>query len=263
MFFVRNGGTGTLEQDASSVSAAATTDPSEQATDGSEVPSEPTKVTENDGDDSASASSSSSSSSSSGPCTPSSIGGNSRSVVGYSVVECDGKWALTGIKGSDAVGLFHWNGAQWEKVSASGEVNGFHCYDKERLRSAGVPPSIMARTVACDVDNPELSVQTSRGIQRNANPACDGRNILIVDSVIVYPGENARAKIGEALDRNPDASFMLPGHCPSLRARVDGADVYAIYVDYGADRSSLCSAASTRGGNPRTLNTSGDFTSPC
>lgn len=178
-------------------------------------------------------------------------------------MDCDGKWMRAGKPNSGQIVVLYWAGDSWERVRPSGEVNGFHCYDRDRLRRAGAPSEIMSQVIFCDSSNPELSVRTARGIQRNSSPACDGRNILIVDSVVVYPGEDARNKIGDALDSNPDASFMLPGHCSSLRANVDGADVYAIYLDYGADRSAMCSAASTRGGNPRTLNTSGDFTSPC
>ena len=87
------------------------------------------------------------------------------------------------------------------------------------------------------------SATTSTGAVRASSPACDSRGILIVESVIVHAGDDARRTIGAALDRNPGAEFTTPGVCPSLHAHVDGCDVYAVYVDFGRDTSSLCSAA--------------------
>lgn len=83
------------------------------------------------------------------------------------------------------------------------------------------------------------SAPTSSGTVRASSPACDSRGILIVESVIVHPGDDARRTIGAALDRNPGAEFTTPGACPSLRAHVDGGDVYAVYVDYGRDTGSV------------------------
>ncbi|NMF08640.1 hypothetical protein [Corynebacterium xerosis] len=107
------------------------------------------------------------------------------------------------------------------------------------------------------------SAPTSSGTVRASSPACDSRGILIVESVIVHPGDDARRTIGAALDRNPGAEFTTPGACPSLRAHVDGGDVYAVYVDYGRDTGSLCGAAASTGGNARVLSSRNEYLSPC
>jgi len=65
------------------------------------------------------------------------------------------------------------------------------------------------------------------------------------------------------LTANPGAQLLQPGACSSLRASVDGNDVYGIVIDYGFDTDRLCRAAASIGGNPRTMNNNGDFTSPC
>ncbi len=115
-------------------------------------------------------------------------------------------------------------------------------------------------------DNPmgfATSVPTSSGTVRASSPSCDSRGILILESVLVHPGDDARSAIGAALDRNPGSEFTVPGACPSLRSRVDGADVYAVYVDYGNDTGALCSAAARTGGNARVLSDRAEYVSPC
>lgn len=110
--------------------------------------------------------------------------------------------------------------------------------------------------------NPTVTSEPARS-PRASSPACDSRGILIVESVIVHAGDDGRRTIGAALDRNPGAEFTTPGACPSLRARVDGGDVYAVYVDYGRDTGSLCSAASNTGNNARVLSDRNEYLSPC
>ena len=104
------------------------------------------------------------------------------------------------------------------------------------------------------------SATTSTGAVRASSPACDSRGILIVESVIVHAGDDARRTIGAALDRNPGAEFTTPGACPSLRAHVDGGDVYAVY---GRDTGSGCGAAASTGGNARVLSNRNEYLSPC
>src|SRR5699024_11240853 len=53
-------------------------------------------------------------------------------------------------------------------------------------------------------------------------PACDGRNILIINSVHI-PGNSKQtleSEIGKAMAHDADLEFTLPGQCSSLRASV-------------------------------------------
>ncbi|RAV33752.1 hypothetical protein [Corynebacterium heidelbergense] len=98
-----------------------------------------------------------------------------------------------------------------------------------------------------------------------ASPACDGRNILIMRSVHAA-GNNRGAiqsKLGMALNQVHGTQFTYPGQCPSLRAQINGEDIYPVYYDFGSDRQAMCQMKASSGGNGRTLNTAGDFTDPC
>lgn len=92
---------------------------------------------------------------------------------------------------------------------------------------------------------PQAEARTATQLSGATIP-CDGRGVLIIHSIA-----------------NPGAQLLQPGACSSLRASLDGNDVYGIVIDYGFDTDRLCRAAASIGGNPRTMNNSGDFTSPC
>ena len=105
-------------------------------------------------------------------------------------------------------------------------------------------------------------VRTSSGHLVTASvPPCDGRGILILDSFVETP--QPQAGIAALLDRHPGAEFATPGQCPSLRAGVDGARVYPIYMDHGHDTAELCRDKAARGGNARLLTTSAEYIDPC
>lgn len=87
-------------------------------------------------------------------------------------------------------------------------------------------------------------------------PACDGRYILIVDSVIDEGDERATFDrlVQVVMFADPEGKeFTVPGHCDSLRKSVDGKDIYPIYLDFGSDKDAACRAKSTYGGNVRPL----------
>ena len=107
------------------------------------------------------------------------------------------------------------------------------------------------------VPEPQTSPQLG-----GATIPCDGRGVLIIHS-IVDSGQDIAAEARNVLTANPGAQLLQPGACSSLRASVDGNDVYGIVIDYGFDTDRLCRAAASIGGNPRTMNNNGDFTSPC
>ena len=107
------------------------------------------------------------------------------------------------------------------------------------------------------------SVSTGSGTVRASSPACDSRGILILESVVVQSGVDTEGAIADALATYPGSEFTTPGACPSLRAQLNGADIYAVYVDYGSDTSGLCSAAASTGGNARILSNRNEYVSPC
>ena len=107
------------------------------------------------------------------------------------------------------------------------------------------------------------SVSTDSGVARASTPACDSRGILILESVVVQPGVDAEEAIATSLANHPGSEFTTPGTCPSLRAQLNGADIYAVYFDYGKDFGRLCSAATNTGGNARVLSNRHEYVSPC
>ncbi|HIW90845.1 MAG TPA: hypothetical protein H9870_04165 [Candidatus Corynebacterium avicola] len=106
--------------------------------------------------------------------------------------------------------------------------------------------------------------ESSTGDRGNLNGglSCDGRGVLIVNSVMGNsPGYDQ--EISDAVAQNPGAVVLEPGDCPSLRANVDGTTVTPVVIDYGDDRSALCAAEAQGRGNARLLNDDRSYTSPC
>src|SRR5699024_12243939 len=68
-------------------------------------------------------------------------------------------------------------------------------------------------------------------------PSCDGRGILILESGVEAPGVDTADAIAAALERYPGSALTTPGHCPSLRAPLDGAAGQPAYVDPGGGAS--------------------------
>ena len=57
--------------------------------------------------------------------------------------------------------------------------------------------------------------------------------------------------------------YTFPGQCPSLRAQVNGNDIYPVYLDFGHDTEALCRARANYGGDARVLSNRAELTSPC
>lgn len=101
------------------------------------------------------------------------------------------------------------------------------------------------------------SISNYAGMQATT-PACNGEVVLIIESVLDDP-----ERLREVLAANPGSTFYLPGACPSLRARIDGQDIYPVVREYGSDVAGVCAAAAGGGGNARILNQDTSFPSPC
>ena len=106
-----------------------------------------------------------------------------------------------------------------------------------------------------------VNVELGEAGQKASFPACDGRYILIVDSVI-DEGDDQQTfdRLAKAVMFADPAGkeFTVPGRCDSLRKSVHGNDIYPIYLDFGSDKAAACRAKSTYGGNVRPL-ISGSF----
>lgn len=97
-------------------------------------------------------------------------------------------------------------------------------------------------------------------------PACDGRNILILHSVIDegdlgYTHSELSSNV--AYGGGGNAEYTYPGQCPSLRSHVDGKRIYPVYLDFGSDVNGMCAAKAKYGGNGRVLSNTAEFVDPC
>lgn len=170
---------------------------------------------------------------------------------------CDGEWAATTDFDGATSGALHWNGSEWVNLPGDEaqpyapmspcyyKTNSLMSYNSSQKALDGMG------IVFCE-DLPEWREQHSTSSGNSSNlaagsslydmPACDGRYVLIVESVIVPAGEDAQSKVSGRLSHYPGASVTKPGACGSLRA-VDpdsGGDIYPIYYDYGFDLDAAC-----------------------
>lgn len=205
---------------------------------------------------------------------------------------CEGNFAYVGQQATDNTFPVQWTGEKWELIEDDGYISegmGQACYDQETIDDLGIGPRVAARMVKCKASSsgskPQSSSSSGGGVKVEngiikqvvweygevypaSNPACDGRNILILESVIDNTGDvqNALSKLGAAMayaGGEKQAEFTVPGHCSSLRAYAEGGNVYPVYLDFGSNQAAMCAAKAKYGGNGRTLNNSGDFSDPC
>ena len=193
---------------------------------------------------------------------------------------CEGDWLLGRSSDGQKGSLFHWLNGRWTAYPPQGTTpNNQQCYSGPALDSDQVPTGVRPQIVTCPQDQP-VPEQTSQSPQPPANryitsiqvgdavvnasaPACDGRTILIVDSVIARPGTDVPRAIADSMRAHSGSAYTLPGQCPSLRAQYEGSDVYAIYRDYGQDKTAACTARRNLGGHARVLDSSGNYGDPC
>ncbi|QPK82998.1 hypothetical protein G7Y29_09155 [Corynebacterium qintianiae] len=165
-----------------------------------------------------------------------------------------------------------------EPRPANGEVSASTSVKPEGTTSSENAPTTKAATKTSAVNDdvaPSTSAapapaQRAGGYYTASNnvaashPQCDGRWILIYESVHGF-GVDTPAQITRALNSYPSSEYTNPGECPSLRARVDGQDIYPVYRDFGSDVEGMCAAWRSGGqtANPRSLNMAGDFSHPC
>lgn len=216
--------------------------------------------------------------------------------VGY----CDGSFAYAGQPGTDHLGYYHFSDGRWSELEPDGTSNprtgsGGPCFNTPTLNQLGVPEHVRSKMIICDHSAPSTSesqqsaarghdgflddqgriwtVGLGEATEDVSTPSCDGRYILIADSVIDEGNNKALTQpeiakrvltVGYVGPNGPVSKrYTYPGQCSSLRKQVNGHDVYPIYYDFGTDRSAMCAAKAEVGGNGRTLNNNADFTDPC
>ncbi|MCF4007216.1 hypothetical protein L1O03_08520 [Corynebacterium uropygiale] len=188
-------------------------------------------------------------------------------------IYCDGTHLRAGIPNSGTLALAVWEGNSWKEVQAAGRTEtDFPCYNTDDLKAMGFPDAIVTKVTTCNEAAPAAPQKSNRyrsvvglGESRVADvstPPCDGRYILIHQSVL-GDADQVNDELATAIMGHPDREYTYPGQCSSLRAQVDGVDVYPVYTDYGTNLQAMCAAKQREGGNGRTLNNNGDFTDPC
>lgn len=213
----------------------------------------------------------------------------SLSGEGYIFLEdCEGDFAYVGKEQSDHLFLAQWTGDEWVAVEGDGvKKTGLSsvCFNESTLDELGVGPRVKANLWNCATEDKFGSQSSSSGDSDSgdgfirsvswetgekftaSSPACDGRNILILRSVIDTGNHNqAKSELAFAMaydGGHRQAEFTVPGQCSSLRANAEGGQVYPVYLDFGSDLAGMCRAKAELGGNGRVLDNSGEYIDPC
>lgn len=203
---------------------------------------------------------------------------------------CEGDFVVVGPSNSDVYWLAQWDGSKWNMIKSDEVVEpkdgkAFGCFNESTVDRLGVGPKIKSQLYSCEThkhfgdgsgskkkessDDGGYSYDrvkddegyiTNVGLgeagQEASYPACDGRYILIVDSIIATGGDQDtfnRLAQGVLTGSPTGKEFTVPGQCDSLRKTYHGNDVYPIYLDFGSDKAAACRAKSTYGGNVRPL----------
>lgn len=216
----------------------------------------------------------------------------------FNMSGCIGNFSRPGVPKSDNIVLMQWVGDRWTMVESDGFWDGMGmnrpCHNRAKLEGLGVPTEYINAEAICGEYPPGQEPPTKsstpssttvklgppndgRYIQRAGRgewgeeayePACDGRYILILDSIIDYGDRSDTInRIADWVMRvDPTGKprrFMVPGHCPSLRAQLDGNDIYPVLLDFGTDSAGVCEAKAAYGGNARVLSNTAEYVDPC
>lgn len=229
-----------------------------------------------------------------GSCDPHSPKSDMRNPVkGF----CDGQWMLLGDYGTDSMALYYWTGKEWGTYVPDGQFTEgamTDCYATDKLRDAQAPIDLIS-TMSRDemLCNSSARMNDSSGSpssksdrggneQHHSQPkskprdtdlppggdwlpivGCSGDYVLIVDSVLVYHGQDPRPLVERSLAAHPGAKATYPEQCGSLRPMSDGAYVYPVFIEYGSNLAGVCAAQARGEGNARKLQEAADYSSPC
>lgn len=117
--------------------------------------------------------------------------------IGTLQLFCDGTWLYMAQKQSSNYGLFYWTDNEW-KLYRSDNTTGDsvnQCYDKGKLDTAGAPKELTNQLQLCDAQQTQTPKVRDRPITAEEEfppedywyGECDGRYVLIAESVIIPP----------------------------------------------------------------------------
>lgn len=138
----------------------------------------------------------------------------------------------------------------------------------EETSVATVTETVPATSSPAASPSTSSSVAAAASAGGSTTPKCDGRGVMIIESVIDDGTGAAPGRIADLLAQHPGAQWYQPGACPSLRGSVDGQSVYPVVMDYGRDFDRLCADYYAAGADPsyrnaRILNNAYEAQSPC
>lgn len=186
---------------------------------------------------------------------------------------CDGTWLYLAQKQSSNYGLFYWTDNDWKVYhtdSTTGDsVNS--CYDKEKLDKAGAPKDLTNQLNLCEAQQTQTPKVRDKPITAEEEyppedywyGECDGRYVLIAESVIIPPATDPISEPYRVHKKHPGSKIIPGSACSSLRSHVEGGTVYAIIYEAGHSVDKVCELKAKYGGNARSLNNDGDFSDPC
>lgn len=195
------------------------------------------------------------------------------SPIGTLQLFCDGTWLYLAQKQSSNYGLFYWTDNDWKVYhtdSTTGDsVNS--CYDKEKLDKADAPKDLTNQLNLCEAQQTQTPKVRDKPITAEEEyppedywyGECDGRYVLIAESVIIPPATDPISEPYRVHKKYPGSKIIPGSACSSLRSHVEGGTVYAIIYEAGHSVDKVCELKAKYGGNARSLNNDGDFSDPC
>ena len=181
---------------------------------------------------------------------------------------CDSSWLFVAKEQSAIYDLFYWVSDGWKLYDPDGTMQqtNFGCYDIPSLKYAGAPQGLIEQLPACDTTEYSGEIYEADGGNTpdgGWGVRCDGRYILIVESVIVPLGGNPDLKTLPVQQEYPGSKVVNGSACSSIQGNVDGDYTYAVYFDAGHDRKEVCRLKAKYGGDARSLNNDSDSSDPC
>lgn len=181
---------------------------------------------------------------------------------------CDSSWLFVAKEQSAVYDLFYWVSDGWKLYDPDGTMQqtNFGCYDIPSLKYAGAPQGLIEQLPACDTTEYSGEIYEADGGNTpdgGWGVRCDGRYILIVESVIVPLGGNPDLKTRPVQQEYPGSKVVNGSACSSIQGNVDGGYTYAVYFDAGHDRKEVWRLKAKYGGDARSLNNDSDSSDPC
>ena len=172
---------------------------------------------------------------------------------------CNDDWLYLASENSSSFYLYSWGGGEWVSYKNDDLVDSttIKCWDSNRLSADNVPKQITDDIPLCEQSTEDSAESTQ------AQETCDGRYILIVDSLLVPYGESPQSEIDRVEAHYAGVKIMPGTTCSSLRSEHEGKQVYAAYYDAGHSVDEVCKLKARYGGNARSLNNNANFSDPC